>query len=409
MPINLTAAEIFFKKAGDDAGAYNGIGVIYYNKKDYVTARYWFEKGIEMNSPDSFFNLGTLYIHGLGDLEKNATKGFKLYEEASRAGHWRAPLELGKMHLHGNGTPVNCTRAARLFRIFYDERSGWSDDLEDALDILDGVDENRKRLKNIPPDPFGALLSYSLYAEQGSEIAIQNVAWMLRKNLTGISIPNRFEIAADLLRRLARSPGFSPEANIDLGDLLWRKQIAATQQDFATSDDEERALVEDDLKSTVFKTLHEGDKKESSNEEMNYKAAVARYRRASFGELQLPEAYHALAWAYFTGKGTSSKNRTAVLENLDRAIELSRFDYEAFPSLLFYAFVKMKSWLSLLCFDRFLFYSEDAFKKRPISEDQVFENLFNEFANKPMLRGIVTMILAIAIPAILLRILRRNS
>ena len=76
-----------------------------------------------------------------------------MYEKASKSGHWKAPFDLAKMHMRGQGTPVNCTRAARLFRIFYDE-VGWADDLDNAMDLLDGVDVNRKKLKDVPQDPL---------------------------------------------------------------------------------------------------------------------------------------------------------------------------------------------------------------------------------------------------------------
>ena len=344
VPVNLTAAELYFKKAGDanGAGAYNGIGVIYYNKRDFVTARHWFEKAIAAkNNPDAYYNLGTLYIHGLGDLTKNATEGFLNYEKASKNGHWRAPFELAKMHLNGVGTPLNCTRAARLFRIFYGERTGWADELEITLHTLDGVDENRKKIKNI--HPFGALISYSLFAEQGSEVAIQNVAFMLRKNLTGdIEIPNRFEIAGNLLRRVTRSPGVSPEANIDLGYMLWKKQIQVNRADFALSDDEERSLISDDeMSSMMFKTFSNEKNDPSSSEfSENYRAAITRYRRATEGELPIPEAFVSLAWAHFTEKGGLTKNNTAVLEYINKALDSARFEAEMFPTLLFYGYVK---------------------------------------------------------------------
>ena len=197
------------------------------------------------------------------------------------------------------------------------------------------------------PNPFGALISYSLYAEQGSEVATQNVAWMLRKNLTGIEIPNKFELAGSLLRRVTRSPGLSPEANIDLGNMLWKRQIEATRADFALFDDEERSIV-----SQGHDAIENGSDNNKQNDNdasaMNYNAAVHRYRRATEGDLQLPEAYHALAWAHFTGKGVS-KNNTAVLLFLDKAMELSRYDAEMFPSILFYAYVRIAS-----SFDEFI-------------------------------------------------------
>ena len=397
VPVNVTAAEIYFKQAGDvnGGGAFNGIGVIYYNKKDFVTARHWFEKGMAANNPDCFYNMGTLHLHGLGNLERNATQGFLMYEKASKSGHWKAPFDLARMHMNGQGTPQNCTRATRLFRIFYDERTGWADELENAMAMLDGVDENRKKLKGVPRDPFGALILYSLYAEQGSEVATQNIAWMLRKNLTGIEIPNRFELAGSLLRRVTRSPGLAPEANIDLGNMLWNKQIEATPQDFALCDDEERFMVSQGRDAIEGESDNAEPTGNSDASAMHYNAAVHRYRRATEGDLQLPEAYHALAWAHFTGKG-EGKNSTAVLLHLDKAMELSRYDAEMFPSILFYAYVRIASsfdgFISLKrLFGRFLSCILD------IDRDSI-ERYYKE--NSTLVHGFVT-ILALVIPRFL--------
>jgi TPR repeat protein len=397
VPVNVTAAEKYFKQAGDvnGGGAFNGIGVIYYNKKDFVTARHWFEKGMATNNPDCYYNMGTLHLLGLGNLERNATQGFLLYEKASKSGHWKAPFDLARMHMNGQGTPVNCTRAARLFRIFYDERTGWADDLDNAMDILDGVDENRKKVKGVPPDPFGALILYSLYAEQGSEVAIQNIAWMLRKNLTGVDIPNRFEIAGSLLRRVTRAPGLAPEANVDLGNMLWNKQIKAKPEDFALCDDEERSMVSQGDDSIEVALDYTKSTENNDGSSMNYNAAVHRYRRATEGDLQLPEAYHALAWAHFTGKG-ESKNSTAVLLNLDKAMELSRYDAEMFPSVLFYAYVRIASSFDGFVWMKQLFSRSISFILN-IDRDAI-ERYYKE--NSALVHGFVT-IFALVVPRFL--------
>ena len=260
------------------------------------------------------------------------------------------------------------------------------------------------------------------------EVATQNIAWMLRKNLTGIEIPNRFELAGSLLRRVTRSPGLAPEANIDLGNMLWNKQIEATRQDFALCDDEERFMVSqgrdaiedesDNAKPTrnsdasaklpePWKAVLDSDSgktyywntetQETSWDKpsMHYNAAVHRYRRAIEGDLQLPEAYHALAWAHFTGKG-EGKNSTAVLLHLDKAMELSRYDAEMFPSILFYAYVRIASsfdgFISLKrLFGRFLSCILD------IDRDSI-ERYYKE--NSTLVHGFVT-ILALVIPRFL--------
>jgi hypothetical protein len=68
-------------------------------------------------------------------------QAFKGYEAASEAGHWKAPLRLAQMHARGRGTPTNCSKAARLFLVFLEEQSGWTEDSDAAMDALDDKDD----------------------------------------------------------------------------------------------------------------------------------------------------------------------------------------------------------------------------------------------------------------------------
>ena len=128
---------------------------------------------------------------------------------------------------------------------------------------------------------------------------------------------------------------------------------------------------------------------------MNYNAAVHRYRRATEGDLQLPEAYHALAWAHFTGKG-ESKNSTAVLLNLDKAMELSRYDAEMFPSVLFYAYVRIASSFDGFIWMKKLFSRSISFILN-IDRDAI-ERYYKE--NSALVHGFVT-IFALVVPRFL--------
>ena len=68
-------------------------------------------------------------------------QAFKGYEAASDAGHWKAPIRLAQMHARGRGTSTNCTKAARLFLVFLEEQSGWTQDSDAAMQALDDKDD----------------------------------------------------------------------------------------------------------------------------------------------------------------------------------------------------------------------------------------------------------------------------
>jgi SEL1 protein len=143
VPRNHTEARQRFNAAAakDLPAAFNGIGVLHFNgwgtDKNYTAARLSFEQGANRGDPDSHFNLGALHAAGLG-VAQNQTKAVEFYEAASQAGHWRAPHVLAVAHQTGHGVLRNCTRAAQLFRVFVEERLGWSRDQEEAMDVLDG-------------------------------------------------------------------------------------------------------------------------------------------------------------------------------------------------------------------------------------------------------------------------------
>jgi len=55
------------------------------------------------------------------------------------------------MHARGRGTSTNCTKAARLFLVFLEEQSGWTQDSDAAMQALDDKDDWGALV--LPPSP----------------------------------------------------------------------------------------------------------------------------------------------------------------------------------------------------------------------------------------------------------------
>ena len=94
-------------------GAFNGIGVIYYNKKDFVTARHWFEKGMAANNPDCFYNMGVALART--QLGKKCHSRISDVRKSVQKRSLESVVDLARMHMNGQGTPQNCTELPVYF------------------------------------------------------------------------------------------------------------------------------------------------------------------------------------------------------------------------------------------------------------------------------------------------------
>lgn len=86
-----------------NADAQMEMGMIYVRghdmaEKDYYEANLWFLMAAEQNNIDGMYNMGVSYHIGLG-VEKDHSLAVEWYEKASKLGHDRASLSLGKLHL----------------------------------------------------------------------------------------------------------------------------------------------------------------------------------------------------------------------------------------------------------------------------------------------------------------------
>ena len=227
---NYTEARLLFEAAAaqDLPAAFNGIGVLLFNgwgvPQNYSAAKLAFEAGAERGDPDAHYNLGMTHLGGYG-VDADAAAALVSFEAASEAGHWRAPHTLAGLHADGNGTAQNCSRAARLYVLFVEERLDWASWVDDAIKAFDSG------------DTVGALVQLSLMAAMGCEAAASNIAFILRTGkadwLTKAQAVERAR--AHLNFSAARG---APEARVELGDIaLAEGDAAAAQRQYAQAAD----------------------------------------------------------------------------------------------------------------------------------------------------------------------------
>ena len=219
---NYTLARLLFEAsaAQELPAAFNGLGVLHFNgwgvPRNYTAAKLAFEAGAERGDPDANYNLGMLFLGGYG-VDVDAAVALASFEAASEAGHWRAPHTLASLHADGNGTVQNCSRAARLYTLFVEERLDWAGWVDDAINAYDSGDVE------------GALVQLSLLAAMGCEAAANNIAFILRAGkadwLTKAQAVNR----ARALLEFSAARG-AADARVDLGDLALAEGDAAAAE-----------------------------------------------------------------------------------------------------------------------------------------------------------------------------------
>jgi TPR repeat protein len=101
------SAERWYRSAlhaGSQIATYN-LGSFYLRQKDYVQAQEVFELGTEMGYGPSAFNLGRMYLFGLG-VDKDYDRAFALYQRAAALGNLWGKLSVATMTVTlGKGMP----------------------------------------------------------------------------------------------------------------------------------------------------------------------------------------------------------------------------------------------------------------------------------------------------------------
>ena len=104
---------------GDDK-AQNNLGVLYKDgqgvSQDYAEAARWFSKAARKGNVLAQSNLAWLFQNGLG-VEKDYPKAMRLYRQCAARNHAAALNNLGTMFLHGMGVPCDSDSALHYFTL----------------------------------------------------------------------------------------------------------------------------------------------------------------------------------------------------------------------------------------------------------------------------------------------------
>ncbi|KAG5536079.1 hypothetical protein RHGRI_023759 [Rhododendron griersonianum] len=170
--------------------AYNGMGYLYvkgygvekknYTKIDFMVsscyigfqAKEYFEKAADNDEAGGHYNLGVMYLKGIGVKQDGVKRDVKLackyFILAANAGQPKAFYQLAKMFHTGVGLKKNLPMATALYKLVA-ERGPWSSLSRWALEAY------------LKGDVGKAFFLYSRMAELGYEVAQSNAAWILDK------------------------------------------------------------------------------------------------------------------------------------------------------------------------------------------------------------------------------------
>lgn len=115
----LTALQLALSEAevGDPA-AQTLIGHIYETgravDRDEVKARQWYEIAAKSENPEAELRLGQYYLYGRGGLEKDSEMAAILFTKSSDRGNLGAKLNLGILHMNGEGVNRDVVKAEQL-------------------------------------------------------------------------------------------------------------------------------------------------------------------------------------------------------------------------------------------------------------------------------------------------------
>lgn len=111
------------KAESGDADAQDLYGRLFYFKKDYANALYWFKKAAEQNNSGAQFALGVCYEKGEG-VEEDLTEAAKWYKLSAEQGNKRAQVNLGSLYLDGKGVNKDYQEAVKWLTLSADQNYG---------------------------------------------------------------------------------------------------------------------------------------------------------------------------------------------------------------------------------------------------------------------------------------------
>jgi TPR repeat protein len=152
--------------------ALNHLGILAEHvHKDYVSARWWYERAAELGFPGSQVNLANLYRLGRGGAIDN-DEAMILYMAAAQQGYTLAYVPIGIMHMSGLGVKRDYGKGIQWLQ------RGKSEGVIDANYYLAGAYE---RATGLPRDYEKALGLYHIAAMQGHGKAQNALGYLYRQ------------------------------------------------------------------------------------------------------------------------------------------------------------------------------------------------------------------------------------
>jgi len=84
----------------EDAESQYNLATLYFKKQEFEKAKYWFEQSANKGDKDAQYQLGNLYLQGLG-VQNNLKTAFYWYEKASNQEHAQSQHNLGLFYMQG--------------------------------------------------------------------------------------------------------------------------------------------------------------------------------------------------------------------------------------------------------------------------------------------------------------------
>ncbi len=197
---NVQNAIAWFEKAASKgrADSYGKLGALFAAHRsngiepDYVSAFAFDEKGVALNDPHSYLQLGLLHEGGLGRPVDDA-KAEENFQKAADLGLAAGYFQLGLMAERGRGRPVDYARAAAQYKRAADLS------FAPAMVKLGILAENGRGL---PRDDAVALLNYTKALQLGDTLAMWYAAVLTDVGRGGAKNPDRVaEYLLDAFRR----------------------------------------------------------------------------------------------------------------------------------------------------------------------------------------------------------------
>lgn len=217
----------WIKKAADKEypPSYSVLGDYYSRyKKDYEKAIYWFKRGTEAGDPESFVNMGLMYVDGIG-VEQSDIESYKCFKTAAEKGYAMGYNNLANSYLLGRGVKADLKEALKLANKSLEiEVSPLTLDTKGEVCYLMGdikqARECYQRILREYPDFYDNLERYSVNGEDKEKTRLQ---MYLTQSDVDTDIPNTSVtndktfaviVANEMYKRESRVPFAANDGNV---------------------------------------------------------------------------------------------------------------------------------------------------------------------------------------------------